>query len=304
MDMALLPLDTVQRFDSACAGIVRQIYKLNVPCGHADSVHRYVLVNFLINLEGDAKSRTQSRTLPTFTVLLALASVYQLILLYDTLAKENTIQVFSLCVYDVVICIYSVLQIVETKQAMISLVSLEDFDLSFWNGTRQALLALAFTTGFSIICTCLISWKLYNEFAWSLFKFVHADFTLRRRYLIFEVRSSISSFCWHRLYLIVVKCYITVLKFNFFLSVGFLIQLILLVERRDIEWIVMLCAIPVSILSLMAGSFVTRRENYYGSIIVMASYDHQSSRSLLMHLGVQSCPTRVLYFQGISHVYS
>jgi Kef-type K+ transport system membrane component KefB len=101
-----------------------------------------------------------------------------------------------------------------------------------------------------------------------------------------------------------VKCYITVLKFIFFLSVGFLIQLVLLVERRDIEWIVTLCAIPVSILSLMAGSFVTRRENYYGSIIVMASYDHQSSRSLLMHLGVQSYPTRVLYFQGISHVYS
>ena len=171
---------------------------LNLPCDHADSVHRYVLVILQIDLVSDAEGRTQTHTVPTFTVLLALAFVYQLILLYDTLAKENTIQVFSLCLYDIFLCIYAVLQIAEVKQAVFSLSELGDIDLSVWNQTRPASLAIATTTGFFTICTCLISWKLYDEFAWSLFKFVHADFTLRRRYLIFEVRSSMSLMRWHR----------------------------------------------------------------------------------------------------------
>jgi hypothetical protein len=43
----------------------------------------------------DAKFDTQLNqilVIPTFTVLLALAFVYQLVLLYDTLANENNIQ--------------------------------------------------------------------------------------------------------------------------------------------------------------------------------------------------------------------
>ena len=171
---------------------------LNLPCDHADSVHRYVFVIMQFSLSGDAKFQTQSRMIPAFTVLLALAFVYQLILLYDTLAKENTIQVFSLCLYDMFLCIYSVLQIAEIKQAVFSLSAQGDIDLSVWFETRHASLAIAITTGFFTICTCLISWKLYDEFAWSLFKFVNADITLRRRYLIFEVRSSVSLICWHR----------------------------------------------------------------------------------------------------------
>jgi hypothetical protein len=138
--------------------------------------------------------------IPTFTVLLALAFVYQLILLYDTLAKENTIQVFSLCLYDMFLCIYSVLQIVEIKASYLYLYAHGDFNFyGGWFETKPVLIAIAITTGLFTFCTCIFGWKVYDEFAWGLFKFVHADSTLRRRYLIFEVRSSMSLTHWHRL---------------------------------------------------------------------------------------------------------
>lgn len=44
-------------------------------------------------------------------VLLSLASVYQVLLLYDTLAHRNTIQLIGLCVYSALLCVYAVLQI-------------------------------------------------------------------------------------------------------------------------------------------------------------------------------------------------
>lgn len=129
----------------------------------------------------------QVRIVPTFTVFLALAFAYQLLLLYDTLASENTIQVYSLCFYDWFLFIYAVLQIYELKAALLELNAHGNANLSTWIQMRAAATAISVLTGLFAVCTCLISWKLYNEFAWSLFRFVKADRALRRRYLVFQV---------------------------------------------------------------------------------------------------------------------
>jgi hypothetical protein len=129
---------------------------------------------------------------PSFTVTLAFAFfAYQLLLLYDTLAHENTIQVLSLCLYDSFLFIYSELQLKGFKQALVELNQVGAIDLDIWIDTRSAVLTIAIMTGVCTFWTCFVSWKLYEEFAWTLFKFVQADTVLRRRYLVFQVSPSI-----------------------------------------------------------------------------------------------------------------
>lgn len=148
------------------------------------------------------------------------------------------------------LCIYSGLQLDEIKAAIFDLNAVGDIDLRVWYQIKPVLLTIAILTAVFAVANSFISWKLYYEFAWALFKFVQADIVLRRRYLIFQ-------------------CYVALLKFDLFFFAGFLVQLVIIVYKTNIEWTITLCVIPVSIFSLVAGSFVTRRESYYGSFTVM-----------------------------------
>jgi hypothetical protein len=100
-------------------------------------VYRYILVVLELDLGRDVAAESATRIFRTFTVLLALAFVYRLLLLDDTRGNENTIQVFSLCFYDCFLFIYAVLQIKELKAAELDLSSEGDFDLAI--GTKRNL---------------------------------------------------------------------------------------------------------------------------------------------------------------------
>jgi hypothetical protein len=61
---------------------------------------------------------------------------------------------------------------------------------SVWTDIQPFLVAVPciialFTVGLSVI-----AWKLYDEFAWTIYKHISADLRMKRRYLTFQVRSS------------------------------------------------------------------------------------------------------------------
>jgi hypothetical protein len=97
---------------------------------HVDNVYRYILVVLELDLGRDVAAESATRIFRTFTVLLALAFVYRLLLLDDTRGNENTIQ-------DCFLFIYAVLQIKELKAAELDLSSEGDFDLAI--GTKRNL---------------------------------------------------------------------------------------------------------------------------------------------------------------------
>ena len=134
----------------------------------------------------DPRSDLGARPIPTFLILLFFGFVYQFLLLYDTLAQSNSIQLFFMCLYDAFLCIYTALQWNEVKLAVISLAVTNEIDLNVWFKSKDVLLAISTLTAFFTIATCAISWKLYFEFSWALYKFVRADIRMQRRYQIFQ----------------------------------------------------------------------------------------------------------------------
>jgi hypothetical protein len=217
----------------------------------------FVFATFQIDLKNDAKGQTQARTIPTFLTLYIFGFVYQLVLIWDALRLKNTIQVIGLVIYNIGLLIYGSVQMSQIKQAVIDLNKVGDIDLNIWYQTKPFLIAIPCIIAFGTCLLAVGAWKLYDEFAWTIYKHISADLRLKRRYLTFQV-------------------YIALLKFDFFFFLGFTVQFVVIVYKTNLEFALTIAAIPVTILILFAAAWFTRREWLVGEIAVIVSHCYVS----------------------------
>jgi hypothetical protein len=212
----------------------------------------YIFATFQLDLRGDAKTQTQARTIPTFLTLYIFGFVYQLVLIWDALRLKNTIQIIGLVMYNIGLLIYGSVQMSQIKSAVIYLNTRGDIDMSIWYNTRPFLIAIPCIIAFGTCLLAVMAWKLYDEFAWTIYKHISADLRLKRRYLTFQV-------------------YIALLKFDFFFFLGFTVQFVVIVYRTNLEFALTVAAIPVTIIILFAAAWFTRKEWLIGEIVVIVS---------------------------------
>lgn len=216
----------------------------------------YVFATFQLDLRGDAKAQTQARTIPTFLTLYIFGFIYQLVLVWDALRLKNTIQIIGLVSYNIGLLIYGSVQFSQIKQAVIDLSKVSDIDLTIWFRTRPFLIAIPCIIAFGTCLLAVGAWKLYDEFAWTIYKHISADLRLKRRYLTFQV-------------------YIALLKFDFFFFLGFTVQFVVIVYKTNLEFALTIAAIPVTIVILFAAAWFTRQEWLAGEIAVIVSLYHR-----------------------------
>ena len=245
-----------------------------------------MFATFQTSLKNNAKTDTASRTIPTFLTLYIFGFLYQLLLAYDALRLKNTIQVIGLCIFNAALLLYAAVQMEQIQDAVNELLAKNAIDNDVWHDTKAFLIAIPCIIAVGTILMSLVAWKLYDEFAWTIYKHISADLRMKRRYLTFQI-------------------YIALLKFDFFLFIGFTIQfVVIVVDQSDIEFWLTIAAIPVTILILIMAGIFTRRENRLGmaSVIVSSTFLKTCSLSrfanrpldaLLRCLGllpVQTCP--------------
>lgn len=114
--------------------------------------------------------------------------LYQLWLVWDALRLKNTIQVIGLVVYNVGIMIYAAIQYDQIKDASDALNLEKSVNPEFWIDVKPYLITLPCLMAFATILFALVAWKLYGEFAWTIYKHISADLRLKRRYLTYQVR--------------------------------------------------------------------------------------------------------------------
>ena len=173
-------------------------------------------------------------------------------LVWDALRLKNTIQVVGLVAYNAGLLLYGAVQMSQIKDAVLQLSREDALDSDTWAETKGFLIAIpciiAFMTCLMVIC----AWKLYDEFAWTIYKHISADLRMKRRYLTFQV-------------------YIALLKFDFFFFLGFTVQFVVIVTVRKAEFACTIAAIPVTIIILLLAAYFCRRESLIGTIPIIVS---------------------------------
>jgi hypothetical protein len=114
--------------------------------------------------------------------------IYQLFLVWDALRLKNTIQVIGLVLYNSGILVYAAIQFDQIKDAADDLNSRAFLRPSFWDEVKPMLIALPVLMAVATILFAFEAWKLYDEFAWTIYKRISADTRMKRRYLTYQVR--------------------------------------------------------------------------------------------------------------------
>ncbi|KAL1970581.1 hypothetical protein VTN77DRAFT_4225 [Rasamsonia byssochlamydoides] len=218
------------------------------------ALESYVFANFQIQLNPIADNVSSSKTIPTFLSLYIFGFVYELVLVYDALRLKNTIQVIGICICNVGLLIYGAVQIEQIQEAVGVLMVNDAINKDIWRQTEPFLIAIPCILALGSVLMIFVAWKLYDEFAWTIYKHISADLRMKRRYLTYQI-------------------YIALLKFDFFFFLGFTVQFVVIVTgKTDVEFALTLAAIPVTIIILIFAAIFTRRENTFGMIIIILLY--------------------------------
>lgn len=225
----------------------------------------YVFGRFQFSLKYQSEAaigdrlKSQYRTIPTFLALFIFGFLYILLLTWDALRLKNTIQIIGLCVANLAIFIYAILQIDQIGNSIDTLLingalKPDDADQNVWSLAKPFLIAVPAVVGVVTVAMGAIAYQLYREFAWDILKQIGADYRMKKRFLHYQI-------------------YIALLKFDFFFFLGFTVQFLVVVNGlRDFELGLHVAAIPITIAILLCAAFFTRRENRLGTCFVIVIY--------------------------------
>ena len=147
---------------------------------------RYALAVFQIELVSQFGADVDSaytRTVPVMATIYLFGMLYFLMLVWDALRMRNTIQVIGLCLGNLCLMVFGA---AEPKQVQDAIEKIK-FPTDFWGRIIPVEIAIPCILLGGTIIMSFIAWKLYNEFAWSIYKHISADLRMKQRYMTYQV---------------------------------------------------------------------------------------------------------------------
>lgn len=115
-----------------------------------------------------------------------------LFLSWDALRLKNTIQIIGLCLANLAIFVYAILQIDQIEESLRDLlqggaIKPDEKDRNVWALCRPFLIAVPVVVGVVTLAMGAIAYQLYREFAWDILKQIGADYRMKKRFLHYQV---------------------------------------------------------------------------------------------------------------------
>lgn len=186
-----------------------------------------------------------ARRLPIYLYIFVTAHLVQLILTAFAIRTRNTIQVIALAVFNAMLLAYAGIEVAEIRQ------TLDVYPASEEVASAHKLLTLPLNIltgivigviGLAEVIIVILTYFVWREFGWRIYKFLGADLRIRTYYRQYQVFESI------------VCC-------SFFFFMSFSIQfLFLILNKRDPEYVLTWVMLPLSFLWLGFGLLCAKRE--------------------------------------------
>ncbi|KAH9458355.1 hypothetical protein MJO28_005426 [Puccinia striiformis f. sp. tritici] len=195
-------------------------------------------LNLIHSLKISLDDITATRTpLVVYLGIFILAHLFQLYFALDALRHKNTIQLIGLCCFNFAFLVYAIIQVPEIREIELA----KGIDS---NSSTPAVILLIIPAciGTCQVAFVYLTWHLFKEFGWQIYKQIGADRKIKRVYL------------WYQIFM-------CLLKFDYFFFMAFTVQLVLLVPSvSPLERVLTVIALPATLLLLVVGYYGVRKE--------------------------------------------
>ncbi|KAL7751367.1 hypothetical protein RI367_003227 [Sorochytrium milnesiophthora] len=179
-----------------------------------------------------------SRGVPVYIVIFVLSQCWNIVLAWEAMHMENTIQLISYVLFNILTFFYSLFQLTQLANQQA--------------GQLPLLISIPVITGLCTLLHGYLAYKLYLEFGWRIYKRIGADPNMKNMFRSYQV-------------------FLTVLKLDVFFWFAFSIQyLVLVLQRNDAEWAITIAALPFTAAILVGAAYGLKRENKPVMLMFMA----------------------------------
>ncbi|ORY03609.1 hypothetical protein K493DRAFT_276409 [Basidiobolus meristosporus CBS 931.73] len=182
--------------------------------------------------------RVKIDSLFVYFIIFISSQIFQVVLIWDALRFQNTIQIIGFLVFHFCCFGYSIIQWFQLSSF------LSTFKVN--NVPKSLVLFPIIIAGVVLlfqIIFMILSWKLYQEFGWKIYKRIGADLRMKERFRAYQI-------------------FLLLIKMDVFFFLGFCVQFLVLVLRgSDVEIPLTIAALPLMVLTLVLAIYGMRREN-------------------------------------------
>ncbi|WAQ89437.1 hypothetical protein PtA15_11A125 [Puccinia triticina] len=201
----------------------------------------------------------QLRTISTYLAIFIIANIFLILMTIDLLLNKNVVQLIALCFFNTSMAVYGAVLPNQIQRALHN-----PGGAVSWNGAREGtscnmylscfgvqylygeiagwIIAIPVIGGIVSILMAYLTWLIYKEFGWEIFKLIGADLGLKR---ILQKK-----YLFHMLQ-----------KFALFFFIGLSLQFLMLASSMTpSERILTICALPFSLGVVMLGGFAVSKE--------------------------------------------
>lgn len=174
-----------------------------------------------------------------YLALFIFAAIYQVAITFIGLYSNNMLLLSMLCFFYAVMLVYTGIQYLEMSDGFYIA------DSKTWMRASHAtnIATICVLAATLVIQVLLIYFQLWNGVRWYRFKKIGASFEIKRLYSFFQVHRSL-------------------LIFDFFFFLGFTVQFLVIMvkDKRSVEFILTCCMLPLTILVLYASDLAATKE--------------------------------------------